>query len=770
MLSKTSSHNSDGKSKVQPQQQQLMSGKTTTASSFSLKSNGSTGSATCDSSASSHSLEVPSMPSFDSSTIILAPHHLHLLHQPQQQAPSSSPASSTTAIRHQRHVSSPSVLSSAHVKPTTTTPTSVAAAAAAVLTHSHVMLPKGPSSPLIVNNNNNNSVPASKERRSSSHSRVHHRDHHSHHVRSNSNPKQQPATTGPKVVVAIHDYEPVNRSTDLALVKGQEYEVLSERIDGCVGWWRVRSGSGDMGLIPSNYVKDKRLIPTTGTSSSSSSGVSSSLNSSHHQRTNSGKKSASSSSEALKSLSLSNGSNSSSGCSSSSSSPAAHILSHKSKESLAQCHWFLPELDRESAERLLKADGREGCFLVRFSASQELYTISVLVRKHSHSDDIKHYLIRRSENGSNRNNNNNSNTSGMSFYLSENQRFPSIEELIHYHRQEAGSLAIRLKHLPTLIHPDSRDTNKSNGGHMSRLSLSKLYGDKSWEIRVAELSLLEELGSGQFGVVRKGRWTRAVVVNESTGQKKTVVSEVAVKLMKEGTMSESDFVREAKVMTKLRHPNLVQLYGLCIEHRPICIVTEFMKHGSLLSFLRGKASGLKSNSAALTSMCLQVCQGMAYLEANNYIHRDLAARNCLVGPAVDPNHPHQPLVKVADFGLARLVADSNSEYTSSSGTKFPIKWAPPEVLYFTKFSSKSDVWAFGVLMWEVFSCGQMPYGRSSNAQVVELIRAGERLQRPSRSCSSESFGLMQVCWNESPDQRPSFAQLQLKLQQLLLSC
>lgn len=136
---------------------------------------------------------------------------------------------------------------------------------------------------------------------------------------------------------------------------------------------------------------------------------------------------------------------------------------------------------------------------------------------------------------------------------------------------------------------------------------------------------------------------------------------------------------------KLQHTNLVQLYGVCSKNRPIFIVTEYMKYGSLLNHLRRHEQSLCSNQGLLLDMCIQVCKGMAYLERHNYIHRDLAARNCLVGT--------ENVVKVADFGLARYVLDD--QYTSSGGSKFPIKWAPPEVLNFTRFSSKSDVWAYG---------------------------------------------------------------------------
>ncbi|GJQ77521.1 hypothetical protein Trydic_g20910 [Trypoxylus dichotomus] len=223
-------------------------------------------------------------------------------------------------------------------------------------------------------------------------------------------------------------------------------------------------------------------------------------------------------------------------------------------------------------------------------------------------------------------------------------------------------------------------------------------------------------------------------------------------MMKEGTMSEDDFIEEAKVMTKLQHKNLVQLYGVCSKNRPIFIVTEYMRHGSLLNYLRRHEQSHCNNQGLLLDMCIQVCKGMAYLERHNYIHRDLAARNCLVGS--------ENTVKVADFGLARYVLDD--QYTSSGGTKFPIKWAPPEVLNYTRFSSKSDVWAYGVLMWEVFTCGKMPYGRLKNSEVVEKVQKGIILEKP-RGCDKEVYEVMKTCWNSLPEKRPSFRSLKEQL-------
>ncbi|XP_050672649.1 tyrosine-protein kinase Btk29A isoform X1 [Leptidea sinapis] len=386
----------------------------------------------------------------------------------------------------------------------------------------------------------------------------------------------------------------------------------------------------------------------------------------------------------------------------------SNYVKEKETIGLQKYEWFVGEMSRQRAESLLKQEDKEGCFVVRNSSTKGMYTLS-LFTKVNHPQ-TKHYHIKHNGRGE--------------FYLSDKHCCASIPELINYHKHNSGGLCSRLKATPC-----DRPAPPTAG----------LSHDK-WEIDPSELVLLEELGAGQFGVVRRGRWRGRI--------------DTAVKMMKEGTMSEDDFIDEAKVMTKLQHQNLVQLYGVCSKHRPIYIVTEYMRHGSLFNYLRRSAPDLLS-PAVLLDMCIQVCKGMAYLERHNYIHRDLAARNCLVG---DEN-----VVKVADFGLARYVLDD--QYTSSGGTKFPIKWAPPEVLNYTRFSSKSDVWAFGVLMWEVFTCGKVPYGRMKNSEVVEMVQRGQVLEKP-KGCLNEIYNVMRACWRHAPDERPSFRVLKEELAQI----
>ncbi|XP_043191001.1 tyrosine-protein kinase Btk29A-like isoform X2 [Amphibalanus amphitrite] len=382
----------------------------------------------------------------------------------------------------------------------------------------------------------------------------------------------------------------------------------------------------------------------------------------------------------------------------------SNYVQEKEQIGLQQYDWYAVDMSRQRSESILKHEDREGCFVVRNSSSKGMYTLSLFTKVPR--SQVKHYHIKQTARGE--------------FYLSEKHTCASVPELIHYHQHNSGGLATRLKQPPL-------------AAVRSAPATAGLSHDK-WEIEPRELTLDVELGSGTFGVVRRGKWRGSI--------------DVAVKMMKEGTMSEDDFIEEAKVMTKLQHQNLVQLYGVCSKRRPIFIVTEYMKNGSLHSYLRKNEATLIANIEVLLHMCIQVCKGMAYLERHNYIHRDLAARNCLVGSEMN--------IKVADFGLARYVLDD--QYTSSGGAKFPIKWASPEVLNYTRFSSKSDVWAFGVLMWEVFTCGKMPYSRMKNAEVVERVQRGHVLERP-KYCAKDVYEEMRSCWQYKAEERPAFWQI-----------
>uniref|UniRef100_A0A3Q0RHS8 Tyrosine-protein kinase n=1 Tax=Amphilophus citrinellus TaxID=61819 RepID=A0A3Q0RHS8_AMPCI len=358
---------------------------------------------------------------------------------------------------------------------------------------------------------------------------------------------------------------------------------------------------------------------------------------------------------------------------------------------------------------------KEGAFIVRNSSTPGAYTVSLYTKSSGEGGAaIKHYHIKETK------------SSPKQFYLAEKHLFSSIPDLIEYHKHNAAGLVARLRY----------PVGKQDKSAPSTAGFSY----EKWEINPNELTFMKELGSGQFGVVRLGKWRAQ--------------HKVAIKALREGAMYEEDFIEEAKVMMRLSHPKLVQLYGVCSQQQSIYIVTEFMEQGCLLNFLRQRRGSF--NQEYLLSMCLDVCEGMGHLEANGFIHRDLAARNCLVNDSL--------VVKVSDFGMARYVLDD--QYTSSSGAKFPVKWSPPEVFNFCKYSSKSDVWSYGVLMWEVFTEGRMPFEQSHNHEVVTLVTQGHRLYRP-KMAKPAIYDIMQLCWHERPEERPSFAQLCFKISEAL---
>ena len=217
-------------------------------------------------------------------------------------------------------------------------------------------------------------------------------------------------------------------------------------------------------------------------------------------------------------------------------------------------------------------------------------------------------------------------------------------------------------------------------------------------------------------------------------------------------MSPMEFLQEAALMKRLRHPNVLQLYAVCTREEPIYIVTELMKHGSLLEYLRGEGRSLKLPQ--LVDMSAQVAAGMAYLEEQNYIHQDLAARNILVGEHL--------ICKVADFGFVRVIDEDI--YEAHTGAKFPMKWTAPEAAMYNRFTIKSDVWSFGIVLYEIITYGRVPYPGMTNAEVLEEIQTGYRMGCPP-NCPKQLHDIMLDCWREEPANRLTFETLQWQLEE-----
>lgn len=255
----------------------------------------------------------------------------------------------------------------------------------------------------------------------------------------------------------------------------------------------------------------------------------------------------------------------------------------------------------------------------------------------------------------------------------------------------------------------------------------------------------EVLGRGFFGVVQPA----LCVIN-------CVKVRCAVKCLS-GPVIEAnrkELIKEAEIMQRLDHPSIVRLLAL-VKHDPadkLEMVMELAHLGSLDKFIRKHNTESFSEQRCLVIM-KQVCQGMAYLSDKNILHRDLAARNILL---VSEN-----FAKISDFGLSRVLAESEDYYRATSYGAWPIRWYAPETTNLFKFSSKSDVWSFGITLWEVFSYGKRPYGRMDAAQILNMIRDDQKLDCP-KDCSPGIYAIMLQCWTYTTSDRPSFHEV-LKL-------
>ncbi|XP_024903484.1 tyrosine-protein kinase Fer isoform X2 [Pteropus alecto] len=268
--------------------------------------------------------------------------------------------------------------------------------------------------------------------------------------------------------------------------------------------------------------------------------------------------------------------------------------------------------------------------------------------------------------------------------------------------------------------------------------LNPIPKDKKWVLNHEDVTLGELLGKGNFGEVYKG------VLKDKT--------DVAVKTCKEDLPQELKikFLQEAKILKQYDHPNIVKLIGVCTQRQPIYIIMELIPGGDFLSFLRKKKDDIKLKQ--LVKFSLDAASGMSYLESKNCIHRDLAARNCLVS--------ENNVLKISDFGMSRQ--EDGGVYSSSGLKQIPIKWTAPEALNYGRYSSESDVWSFGILLWETFSLGVCPYPGMTNQQAREQVERGYRMSAP-QNCPEDIFKIMMRCWDYKPENRPKFSELQKEL-------
>uniref|UniRef100_A0A8D0XU35 receptor protein-tyrosine kinase n=1 Tax=Sus scrofa TaxID=9823 RepID=A0A8D0XU35_PIG len=274
-----------------------------------------------------------------------------------------------------------------------------------------------------------------------------------------------------------------------------------------------------------------------------------------------------------------------------------------------------------------------------------------------------------------------------------------------------------------------------------------------------DIKFQDVIGEGNFGQVLKARI-----------KKDGLRMDAAIKRMKEYASKDDhrDFAGELEVLCKLgHHPNIINLLGAC-EHRGyLYLAIEYAPHGNLLDFLRksrvletdpafaiANSTASTLSSQQLLHFAADVARGMDYLSQKQFIHRDLAARNILVG--------ENYVAKIADFGLSR----GQEVYVKKTMGRLPVRWMAIESLNYSVYTTNSDVWSYGVLLWEIVSLGGTPYCGMTCAELYEKLPQGYRLEKP-LNCDDEVYDLMRQCWREKPYERPSFAQILVSLNRML---
>ena len=362
--------------------------------------------------------------------------------------------------------------------------------------------------------------------------------------------------------------------------------------------------------------------------------------------------------------------------------------------------WFFGPIDLKDAKRkVLHSCNSDGAFLV-YEQKDAPGEYSLAVKN---AEKAANYRI-RSRDGQ--------------YFIDLKVTFGCIQELLAHYSKPNNHSFIKT----TLKRPCSK----------SELHPSVHRPTGILEIEKKQISFTTKLGEGQVGVLWQGVWNG--------------ISPVAVKIIKPALTGMKHFLEELEVIKQLKHPNLTEFYAMSTKEEPLYIITELAKHGSLLDYLRG--DGLSLQLTQQVNIMAQVANGMAYLEGKGFMHCNLAARNVIVCENL--------VCKVADFAYGQLV------YHRTQAEDFCIKWTAPEAFLHRHFSIKSDVWSFGIVLYEVITYGSFPYPGMNNELVIKNLKSGARMWRPMR-CPEKLYKIMRNCWKEVPDDRPTFETLQWQL-------